>query len=1463
MKRAQRPWGFLTILILCLLALPLPPLSANAPTGTVVVWMPADAYTAADIPAMRALPYGSFVWLELTAEAFAQLQASGRPYQVQPDPFTLTLGEQRFDPGRGDPELPAGWQSVPGNGPDLYLLQLVGPTDAEWLAGLRQSGLEIVQYIHPFTYVVWGDAATLERAGAADYVRWTGPFAPAYRVLPQWRDLPDAPLSVNVMLVRMADIDAALQALSTLGGESTGRAAIDATFEIANFTISGAQLQAAARVPGVYSIQPEPTDGGLRGEMSNQINVNNHDGNNQAYPGYLDWLAAAGVNGAGVIIANVDGGIQDDHTDLVNRIIPCTGQTCGGSASSSHGTHTAGIMAADGSSGVLDPYGFLRGLGMAPGANLVEQVYNPWFTQPGGMLLLMTDSYNNGASLSGNSWGPSGSPLGYDDDTRQVDVGVRDADPDTPGNQPLSYILSFMNGNGGYQTQGTPDEAKNIFTIGSTKMQTSGGSQILEINDLSANTAHGPALDGRTIPHMVAPGCYVDSTVPTNSYGTMCGTSMASPHTSGAVALFIEYYRNLFGVDPSPALIKAAHLPVAHDLAGYLDADGGILGHPFDAKQGWGRMDTAAVVSSTVAVEYFDNPVLFDNTGEEWVQTMAAADPAKPVRLMLVWTDAPGHGLGGSTPAWNNDLDLVVEADGNTYYGNNFGSEGWSQPGGSADGMNNTEGVFLGPTFDGALTVHVVASNINSDGVPNYGDDTDQDLSLVCYNCVLGADFNLRAEPSALSVCTPEIVTSTIQVEQLLDYSEPVTLTVLNVPAGVTTTIAPTVVTPPGAATLTLEVGPATADGDYTLVISGTAEITNVHTADLKMVVSSGPPAAPTLLSPPNGATGQPLEPTLTWGPLPQVTDYGLQLDILPTFPAPVVDVADLPTGTYTLDTPLQPATCYYWRAMGENACGPGDWAVPFNFATVRFAQVFADDVESGGGNWTATGLWHITTAGVDPCAEAHSGNSSWYYGQESACDYDVGSNNGTLTLAAPVDLSTALAPATLRFWSWEQTEDYGGYDTRKVYLSSNGSTWTEAWNSSNNASAWYQVELDVSSYVSGDLYIRFEFDTVDSSYNTYRGWYVDDIEVIAGLPSAIPPTVLSVIPDQGWSYEETPVVISGSGFAGTPAVKLGETWLLTPTLVSSTTLEAVVPAGLPGGVYDLTLYNGDDCQAAFLPDAFTVLSQCITPTGELTSDSPVMLGEGMHFTATVTGTSPLSYTWDFGGPGSGSGLDGPTPVYTYTDPGIFTVTLSVENRCGALALTETVQVQCEPPQGGFISDSPVTLGETMHFTATITGTTPLSYTWDFGGPGNGGGLDGPAPVYTYTDPGGFTVTLTVENPCGMLMLTETVQVLCDLPQGGFTSSSPVTLGEAMHFTASVTGTTPLSYTWDFGGPGSGSGMDGPTPVYTYTDSGAFTVTLSVENPCGTMPFTELVIVRPPTVYHTIYLPIVVKDSTP
>jgi subtilisin family serine protease len=571
----------------------------TAEKSTYGVRLSAESWAAAEnIQPIKTLDYGPFVWLEIEQEDFASLQAQNIAYEQLADGYTLTLGEQRFDGAQNPPILPEGWDSVSGSA-DLRLVQFFGPTKADWLATLESNNLEIVQYLHPFTYVVWGqnieDAITADPQ-LASLVRWVGPFAPAYRVLPKWRTIGNQTVEVHILIYLGANPSQFIQSIVALGAQSRGSSVLNDTWEIAGFSMPGSLFQTAAQIPGVYSIQPVLSDGGLRGEMSNQINVGNYNGSNQAFPGYQSWLTAAGVNGSGVVIANVDGGVLETHPDLVNRMVGCTGTTCS-AISSQHGTHTAGIMVADGASGTTDAFGFLRGQGVAPGATLFEQRYSPFYNQPGGMLLIMKDSYNNGASLSGNSWGPSGSPQGYDDDTLQVDIGVRDAVENTAGNQPLTYVLSFMNGYGGVSSQGTPDEAKNLFNIGSTKMQTGGGAQILDINDLSANSAHGPALDGRTIPHLVAPGCSVDSTVTGNNYSLLCGTSMASPHVSGAVALFIEYYRNLttefgFGpTDPSPALIKAAFLPVAHDLAGFDDADGGTLGHPFP---GDSRGDQAA-----------------------------------------------------------------------------------------------------------------------------------------------------------------------------------------------------------------------------------------------------------------------------------------------------------------------------------------------------------------------------------------------------------------------------------------------------------------------------------------------------------------------------------------------------------------------------------------------------------------------------------------------------------------------------------------------------------------------------------------------------------------------------------------------------------------------------------------------------------------------------------------------------
>ncbi|MHC4429191.1 MAG: S8 family serine peptidase, partial [Planctomycetota bacterium] len=529
------------------------------------------------------------------------------------------------------------------------------------------------------------------------------------------------------------------------------------------------------------------------------------------------------------------------------------------------------------------------------------------------------------------------------------------------------FVLSIMNGYGGVSSQGTPDEAKNIFTIGSTWMQTAGGSQMLNINDLSSNSAHGPCLDGRTIPHLVAPGCDVDSTYSGSSYGLLCGTSMASPHVSGAVALFIEHYRNRpdYTTDPSPAMIKAAFLPVAHDLAGNLDADNAILGHPFDSKQGWGRLNLPPVVDPPAeGVRYFDNPVVFDNTGEEWTVNLSPLDPGQPMKIMLVWTDAPGHGLGGATPAWNNDLDLVVEA-GPTFFGNNFGPDGWSSSGGAPDFRNNTEGVFLGPIPPANVNVRVVAANINSDGLPNSGDGTDQDFALVAYNAAEEPGFTLTADPSTQEICAPADVVYAVEIGQVLGYDLPVTLSAAGAPAGTSVLFADNPVIPPASTTMTVTGTGAADPGDYSIEISGTS-VDLSRSTFVGLGLYDALPGVPILTSPPDGATDVSVVTTFEWTGVSQGASYELEVATDAGFNN-IVYTATVEETSHTLESPLDADTPHYWRVGASNACGAGALSDIFTFTTQDIPPVLLVDDDDNSPDvrsyytdaLAALGVWH------------------------------------------------------------------------------------------------------------------------------------------------------------------------------------------------------------------------------------------------------------------------------------------------------------------------------------------------------------------------------------------------------------------------------------------------------------------------------------------------------------------------
>ena len=76
---------------------------------------------------------------------------------------------------------------------------------------------------------------------------------------------------------------------------------------------------------------------------------------------------------------------------------------------------------------------------------------------------------------------------------------------------------------------------------------------------------------------------------------------------------------------------------------------------------------------------------------------------------------------------------MTVSVGGNTYKGNVFSGAN-STAGGSADKVDNVESVFLPAGVSGSFTVTILATSINSIGVPNSSNALSQDFALVVYN---------------------------------------------------------------------------------------------------------------------------------------------------------------------------------------------------------------------------------------------------------------------------------------------------------------------------------------------------------------------------------------------------------------------------------------------------------------------------------------------------------------------------------------------------------------------------------------------------------------------------------------------------------------------------------------------------------------------------------------------------------
>ncbi|WP_188456784.1 S8 family peptidase [Virgibacillus oceani] len=244
--------------------------------------------------------------------------------------------------------------------------------------------------------------------------------------------------------------------------------------------------------------------------------------------------------GSGNVVAIIDTGCQIDHPDLKERIIDGKNFTSDYSGdqnnyedNNGHGTHVAGTIAASSKqdSGIA---------GVAPGANLL--IVKVLSGQGSGEYQWIIDGINyaidwkgpNGETvrtISMSLGGPNDVPELYEAIKRAVDAGI-----------PVVCAA----GNEGDDRTDTDEFA-----------YPGAYNEVIQVGAVDFNKRIAPFSNTNDEIDLVAPGVEILSTYTGSKYAKLSGTSMATPHVSGSIALIINIAEKQFNRRLSEAELYA------------------------------------------------------------------------------------------------------------------------------------------------------------------------------------------------------------------------------------------------------------------------------------------------------------------------------------------------------------------------------------------------------------------------------------------------------------------------------------------------------------------------------------------------------------------------------------------------------------------------------------------------------------------------------------------------------------------------------------------------------------------------------------------------------------------------------------------------------------------------------------------------------------------------------------------
>lgn len=310
---------------------------------------------------------------------------------------------------------------------------------------------------------------------------------------------------------------------------------------------------------------------------------------------------------------------------------------------------------------------------------------------------------------------------------------------------------------------------------------------------------------------------------------------------------------------------------------------------------------------------------------------------------------------------------------------------------------------------------------------------------------------------------------------------------------------------------------------------------------------------------------------------------------------------------------------------------------------------------------------------------------------------------------------------------------------------------------------------------------------------------------------------------------------------AGIAALLMGQD----PALNASGFVDAIVSSS-PG-----TILSGYDPGYGYgKADALLLRSALNPPLAAKFSASPTagMVPLSVGFTD-LSGGSPDAWSWDFG---DGNVSSDQHPVHVYTEPGVYTVNLTVlkGRSTNSTQKSGLITASVQGPPAANFSASPLSGQAPLEvaFTDTSTGF-PASWSWDFG---DGNVSTRAAPVHVYEVPGTYAVNLTVGNPFGNDTLHRPDLVRVDARVLGADFSANATTGVvpfAVQFFDESSG-DPQQWSWDFG---DGIFSTDRSPIHVYKAPGTYTVSLTVvqgtEN--SSVEHSDYVAVTAPLIYSS------------